>query len=141
MQRYPASDAAHAAGGGSALVRLSPRWQLGVAAAPGGGGAHVSFVNGVATAFNNEAIVTLDSYAVPVLEALCAATGTCAAARRAIAALDCAAKHALSDKPVCKTYHYIDGVVVSSSAEAEAAAFAVALLAVAGGAAALAARK
>ena len=50
MRRYPASDAALAAGGGSALVRLSPRWQLGVAAAPGGGGAYVSFVNGVATA-------------------------------------------------------------------------------------------
>lgn len=104
-------------------------------------------VNGFATSFNNEAIVTIDSFAVPVVEALCAATGTCALARRAIAAVECTAKHAaaLSAKQpaVCKTYHYIDGVVVSGAQPADVAAalatFALSALAV--GAAMRSARK
>lgn len=90
-------------------------------------------VNGVATSFNNAAIVAIDSFAVPIVEALCVATGSCSAARRTIAALECAAKHAFSATPVCKTYHYVDGLVVVSSlaaadVAASLAAFAVATL-------------
>lgn len=100
-------------------------------------------VDGVVTTFNTNAIVAFDSVAVPIVEAFCEATGTWDATRRVIAAVECAAKHAFTAKPTCKTYHYIDGLIVSSPTAADAAAglapFAVAVLAV--GLAILRARK
>jgi len=69
-------------------------------------------VDGVATSFNSAPIVALDSVAIPIIEAACAATGTCTPLRRAIAAAECAVKHLFSSQPLCQTFHYIDGAIV-----------------------------
>jgi len=74
-------------------------------------------VDGVVTSFNSIEVVMLDSIAVPWLEAMCSATGTCTALRRVVTAAECALKHARraawgsrdSGSP-CKTFSYIDGV-------------------------------
>ena len=68
-------------------------------------------VNGLVTSFNSRVAVALASVAVPFVESACAATGTCTPVRRAVAALECAAKHLLAVDPACKTYRYIDGAV------------------------------
>ena len=62
-------------------------------------------VNGVVTAFNSITVVTLDSIGVPIAEAFCEAIGACDELRRAVAAVECAAK-LLSQRshPVCKTF-------------------------------------
>ena len=60
-------------------------------------------VDGVATSFNSAPMVAFDSKAVPVVEALCAASGTCTPVRQAIAVVECAAKHLLHAHPTCKT--------------------------------------
>ena len=72
-------------------------------------------VDGVATAFNSQPLVTFDSYAVPLVEALCAATGTCTPVRKAIAAVECTAKHLFRANPTCKTFHYIDGATAGGA--------------------------
>ena len=87
-------------------------------------------VDGVATSFNNDALVALDALAVPILEAACEATGTCTPLRQAIAAAECAAKHVFSSRPVCKTFHYIDGPVVRAPPLADALAALITALAV-----------
>ena len=66
-------------------------------------------VDGVATSFNTQTIVTFDSYAVPIVETLCAATGTCDSVRKAVASVECTAKHLVHANPVCKEFKYIDG--------------------------------
>ena len=57
---------------------------------------------------------------MPIVEPLCAATGTCTPLRRAVAAVECAAKHLFTERPTCKTFHYIDGPVVSAPSLADA---------------------
>ena len=68
-------------------------------------------VDGVATSFNTQRIVTFDSYAVPVVEGLCAATGTCDTVRKAIASIECAYKTLFGDG-VCKSFKYVDGYAI-----------------------------
>ena len=79
---------------------------------------------------------------MPVLEAACAATGTCLAAREAVAATECAAQKLRSAGAAhCRTYHYIDGAVVRAGEAAKNWAFGLAALALSVAAAGVAARK
>ena len=48
---------------------------------------------------------------MPIVETLCAATGTCDSVRKAVASVECTAKHLLHTSPTCKTFRYIDGAV------------------------------
>ena len=86
-------------------------------------------VDGVATSFNTQTIVTLDSYAVPIVEALCAATGTCDSVRKAVASVECTAKHLVHANPVCKEFAYIDGATAGGAPIAPPAYLGAALLA------------
>ena len=88
-------------------------------------------VDGVATSFNVQPIVTFDSYAVPIVEALCVATDTCDFMRKVIVAIECAAKHTVHINPTCKTFHYIDGIIMGSETAVDVAALAAGTLAVA----------
>jgi hypothetical protein len=88
-------------------------------------------VDGVATSFNVQPIVTFDSYAVPIVEALCVATDTCDFMRKVIVAIECAAKHAVHINPTCKTFHYIDGIIMGSATAVDVATLAAGTLAVA----------
>jgi len=73
-------------------------------------------INGVATSSNHAAIVALASVAVPLLEPMCEATGTCAILLRAVATGFCVGTHLFSAQPVCNTLHHIDGTVASAPA-------------------------
>ena len=86
-------------------------------------------VDGVATSFNTQTIVTFDSYAVPVVETLCAATGTCDSVRTAVASVECTAKHLVHANPVCKEFKYIDGATAGGEPLALGAAVLAATLA------------
>jgi hypothetical protein len=88
-------------------------------------------VDGVATSFNTEAIVAVDALAVPMIESLCVATGTCDATRKLIASMECAAKHAFIARPTCKAFHYIDGPVIHAASATDAAMLVTALVAAA----------
>ena len=86
-------------------------------------------VDGVATSFNTQTIVTFDSYAVPIVETLCAATGTCDSVRKAVASVECTAKHLVHANPVCKEFKYIDGATAGGEPLALGAAVLAATLA------------
>ena len=86
-------------------------------------------VDGVATSFNTQTIVTFDSYAVPIVETLCAATGTCDSVRKAVASVECTAKHLVHANPVCKEFAYIDGATAGGAPIAPPAYLGAALLA------------
>ena len=72
-------------------------------------------VDGVVTSFNSQPIVYLDSLVVPPAQALCAMTGSCDALRSLVAKVECAAKHLVLTNPVCKPFHYIDGLVLPAA--------------------------
>ena len=88
-------------------------------------------VDGVATSFNTQGIVTMDALVVPAIESICVATGTCNATRKLIASMECAAKYAFMARPTCKNFHYIDGPVIQSASATDAAMLVAGLFAAA----------
>lgn len=101
-------------------------------------------INGVATSFNTNAIVAIDAISIPIIEAICAATGTCETARKIITNVECATKRIFKTRPTCKTFHYIDGAVIASASAVDLAYVVGALtltLVAAGSTATLVARK
>jgi len=85
-------------------------------------------VDGVVTSFNSWPIVSLDSLVVPPAETLCATTGLCDSLRSLVANVECATKHLfITDDPVCKSFHYIDGLVVPAASATDAGRSAVAV--------------
>ena len=85
-------------------------------------------VDGVVTSFNSWPIVSLDSLVVPPAETLCATTGLCDSLRSLVAKVECATKHLfITDDPVCKSFHYIDGLVVPAASATDAGRGAVAV--------------
>ena len=66
---------------------------------------------------------------MPVVETLCAATGTCDSVRTAVASVECTAKHLVHANPVCKEFKYIDGATAGGEPLALGAAVLAATLA------------
>jgi len=75
-------------------------------------------VDGTVTSFNRIETVRIDGLVLPWVEAACMLTGSCTALRRVVTGFECAYSHlinfswsgAASAAPLCKTFHYIDGV-------------------------------
>jgi hypothetical protein len=69
-------------------------------------------VDGIVSSFNRIEIVTFDAYAVPVASAICQQTNTCNSVRHIVASTECVVK-TFTGGVRCKSFEYIDGLVVS----------------------------
>ena len=69
-------------------------------------------VDSMVTSFNSIEVVRFDAIMAPLAISFCKATGTCSIVRRNVAATECVLKMLRGNGEECKTYHYIDGLVL-----------------------------